>query len=421
MNDKISVITVVYNDVANIRETMESFFAQTWTEKEYIVIDGGSTDGTADIIKEYSDGLAYWCSEKDNGIYDAMNKGIMQTSGKWICILNSGDRFVHDTSLEKAITLADTEKADIIYGNSIADKATFNQRIVAGDDPQQLEYGPIYRHGSSLVKADIHKQYLFDLSKAGKLHYALDWEMIFRLYRAGYCFQKVDVDIEIYKEEGASNHPYLNLWYNYKITSEGRMSPKKFMFCIKLICMTWLKRSPLYEWSKALVMEVGANSIISHIPFWALRKGYLRLIGTRIGKGTFIMKKNYFINPNLLTIGEYSHVNRDCIIDARGHISIGNSVSVSHRVNIMTGSHDIQSHNFNGVFKPIVINDYVWIGVGATILQGVTIGKGAVVCAGAVVNKDIPDFAVVGGVPARVLGQRNKNIEYKCKWETPFT
>ena len=71
MSNKISVITVVYNDVANIRATMESFFSQTWEDKEYIVIDGGSTDGTADIIKEYAPRLAYWCSEKDNGIYDA--------------------------------------------------------------------------------------------------------------------------------------------------------------------------------------------------------------------------------------------------------------------------------------------------------------------------------------------------------------
>ena len=74
--DKISVITVVYNDVAHIRETMESFFSQTWENKEYIVIDGGSTDGTVDVIREYADRLAYWCSEKDDGIYDAMNKGI---------------------------------------------------------------------------------------------------------------------------------------------------------------------------------------------------------------------------------------------------------------------------------------------------------------------------------------------------------
>ena len=79
--NKISVITVVYNNVADIRQTMESFFAQTWAEKEYIVIDGGSSDGTVDVIKEYSDRLAYWCSEPDEGLYHAMNKGIVQAIG----------------------------------------------------------------------------------------------------------------------------------------------------------------------------------------------------------------------------------------------------------------------------------------------------------------------------------------------------
>ena len=76
MRNKVSVITVVFNDVSNIRATIESFFAQTWAEKEYIIIDGGSTDGTVEIIKEYADRLAFWCSEKDKGIFDAMNKGI---------------------------------------------------------------------------------------------------------------------------------------------------------------------------------------------------------------------------------------------------------------------------------------------------------------------------------------------------------
>ena len=68
--NSISVITVVFNDVKHIRETMESFFSQSWEDKEYIVIDGGSTDGTVDIIQEYSDRLAFWCSEKDDGIYE---------------------------------------------------------------------------------------------------------------------------------------------------------------------------------------------------------------------------------------------------------------------------------------------------------------------------------------------------------------
>ena len=69
--EKISVITVVYNDVSHIRQTIDSFLCQTWSEKELIVIDGGSTDGTADIIRQYSGQIAYWCSEPDGGIYDA--------------------------------------------------------------------------------------------------------------------------------------------------------------------------------------------------------------------------------------------------------------------------------------------------------------------------------------------------------------
>ena len=93
MSNKISVITVVFNDKAHIRQTMESFFSQTWEDKEYIVIDGGSTDGTADIINEYSNRLAFWCSEPDGGIYDAMNKGISHAKGEWINFLNSGDLY----------------------------------------------------------------------------------------------------------------------------------------------------------------------------------------------------------------------------------------------------------------------------------------------------------------------------------------
>lgn len=133
------------------------------------------------------------------------------------------------------------------------------------------------------------------------------------------------------------------------------------------------------------------------------------------------MKKNYLMNANLISIGEFSHINHDCIIDARAQVRIGNSVSISHRVNIMTGSHDVDNKNFQGLFKPITIEDYAWIGIGATILQGVTIGKGAVVCAGAVVTKDVPAYAIVAGVPARKIKIRSKELDYFCEWETPLT
>lgn len=101
--EKVSVITVVFNDVKHIKGTMESFFSQTYENKEYIVIDGGSTDGTKEIIERYADRLAYWCSEPDGGIYDAMNKGISHATGGWINFLNCGDRFCADDTIEKVM------------------------------------------------------------------------------------------------------------------------------------------------------------------------------------------------------------------------------------------------------------------------------------------------------------------------------
>jgi acetyltransferase-like isoleucine patch superfamily enzyme len=414
MNSKISVITVVFNDVANIRKTMESFFSQTWKDKEYIVIDGGSTDGTVEVIKEFSDKLAYWCSEKDEGIYDAMNKGIAHCVGDWINILNSGDSYVYPDSLEQALVHIDSEKVDVVYGNSLAIGQHSDKYVFASPQTSKMETDIIYRHGSSLIKTTVQKKYLYDLNKRKKLGYALDWDMIYRVYKAGYKFQKVDVTIEAYQEEGISNNIFKSTWYNYLVISQGEFSFKKFVFFIKKIAFAIFHKSFLYPCVRAFAAEYMVNDILPHIPFWSWRKYYLKRIRMKIGKGTFIMKKNYLIYPWLISIGEHSHINRGCVLDGRGTIFIGNNVSISHNVNIITGSHDIQSQRFDGIFESIVIEDYAWLGVGCTILNNVHIGKGAVVCAGAVVTKDVPDYDVVAGIPAKKISERNHDIEYHC-------
>lgn len=421
INNKISVITVVYNDVNHIRETMESFFSQTWENKEYIVIDGGSSDGTAEIIKEYSDKIAYWCSEKDNGIYDAMNKGISHVTGDWIGILNSGDYYTTTKALENAMSINNISNVDVIYGNSIEIGSEKYCKKEASRDYRKLEFSPIYRHGSSLIRTSVQKKFLYNTSKKEELGYALDWDMIYRVFKSGYNFKKVDAYIECYRVDGVSNHQIKNLWYNYIITSQNKFSLKKALFLIKGVFVYGIKKSSIYKWIKAFVMELMVNDILPCIPFWRLRKLYLSIVRMKIGKGTFIMKRNYFINPNRIKIGTNSHINRGCTIDGRGYITIGDNVSISHNVCIMTGSHDINSNNFLGEFEKIIIEDYAWIGVGAIILQGVRIGKGAVVCSGAVVTKNIDDYCIVAGVPAKKIGERRKNLNYQCKWNTPFT
>jgi len=400
---------------------MESFFSQTWEDKEYIVIDGGSTDGTADIIKEYAERLVYWCSEGDHGIYDAMNKGISHATGEWVNILNSGDYYATNNSLEKAITnTKDIDNVEVIYGNSI--EISDKQKMVeADDDVSLLEMRPIYRHGSSLVRRNILTKFPFDLSKEKKLGFSLDWNQIFQIYKAGYRFKKSDATIQIYALDGTSNQILKSLKYNYKITTQYGFSLKKLCFYLKCMLYQHLCNSWMYKLAHAFLMEYIVNDILPHIPFWAIRKQILKCSKLKIGKESFIMKRNYFLSPSKVVIGEHTTINRGCFIDGRGGINIGNNVSISHEVKIVTGSHDVNSTNFQDKYLPINIHDYAWLGVGCTILQDVTIGKGAVVSAGAVVTKDVADYDIVAGIPAKKIGTRNNNLKYKCIWDAPFT
>ena len=156
------------------------------------------------------------------------------------------------------------------------------------------------------------------------------------------------------------------------------------------------------------------NHIVLHIPCKTIRILFMKMVGMKIGKRTQIDMSNYFIAPYKICLGNNCHINQSCFIDGRGGIKINNNVSISHYCRLVTGSHDIQDSHFSYKSSPIVINDFVWIGIGSTILAGVTIGKGAVICAGSVVTKSVPDFAIVAGIPAKIIGTRNNELDYKC-------
>lgn len=163
------------------------------------------------------------------------------------------------------------------------------------------------------------------------------------------------------------------------------------------------------------------NKIIMKFPIRGVRLFWLKYImRMKVGKKTFIDMDSYFMQPWKIKIGNHTHVNRDCFIDARNNISIGDSVSISHRVNLVTGAHDVNDEKFKYKGAPIIIGDYVFIGVGATVLQGVEIGKGAVICANACVTKNVPPFSIVAGIPAKVIGKRNESLNYTCNPQTFF-
>lgn len=117
---KISIITVVYNAVKTVEETIKSVLAQSYQNIEFLIIDGGSTDGTLDILKRYSNPKISWISEPDKGIYDAMNKGIRMAKGEWIYFLGADDTFYNDQVLSDIFENPDYANVDLIYGNVYA-------------------------------------------------------------------------------------------------------------------------------------------------------------------------------------------------------------------------------------------------------------------------------------------------------------
>src|SRR5574344_362751 len=117
-NIKISIITIVYNDLKHIESTMLSVLNQTYQNIEYIVIDGASVDGTVEVIKKYAERLSYWVSEKDRGIYDAMNKGLRAATGDFVWFINSGDQVYDPATVENLVACIDND-TDVVYGENV--------------------------------------------------------------------------------------------------------------------------------------------------------------------------------------------------------------------------------------------------------------------------------------------------------------
>src|SRR3989338_1938976 len=160
---------------------------------------------------------------------------------------------------------------------------------------------------------------------------------------------------------------------------------------------------------------------VGYFPIHWVRKLVYMLAGIEIGDGSTLHMWACFYDPSQITIGDDSIIGDHAFIDGRAKVMIGNHVDIASSVMIYNGKHDYESEDFRPVFSPVVIKDYVFIGARVIIQPGVSIGIGGIVAAGAVVAQDVPDFAIVGGVPAKVIGERKrKNLHYKLGWARLF-
>lgn len=199
----ITVITVVLNGEKYLEETIQSVINQTYPNVEYIIVDGGSTDGTLDIIKKYEDKIDYWVSEKDNGIYDAMNKGLRVALGKWIGFLGSDD-YYEATALEELIkSFYIDDEVEVLYGNS---KVLLGNQLLYIRNPtsniKEIEKSFIFFHPDSIAKINLYKK-LGYYDNSYKI--AGDYDFFLRAYFNGAKFKKVETIALNFRISGTSS------------------------------------------------------------------------------------------------------------------------------------------------------------------------------------------------------------------------
>ena len=195
---KISIITVCRNNEIGLRKTIDSVISQTYEDLEYIIIDGGSTDGTINIIAEYQKQFPIiLVSEKDEGIYDAMNKGANLATGDWLNFMNAGDTFYDKDSINRVIPFLKDE-FDIVYGNTEIVYKDF-KTIKDEPEPGKLWMGRI-PHQSSFIKSSTMKKY--DYNKDNKI--VADLEFFMSVYHNGGKIEKINQIISSFAKDGVT-------------------------------------------------------------------------------------------------------------------------------------------------------------------------------------------------------------------------
>ena len=199
---KLSIITINYNNKNGLQKTIDSVISQTFKDFEWIIIDGGSTDGSKELIEKYSSYINYWISEPDKGIYNAMNKGIVQAKGEYLQFLNSGDALYSNNILTE---IFQTElHGDIIYGDAIFVKKDNTQQLIKYNRPLSLSYfiaGNVINHQASFIKRELFNESLYNEN----LKLVSDWEFWIHQAIKGKSFQYLEKTVVLFDFTGLTS------------------------------------------------------------------------------------------------------------------------------------------------------------------------------------------------------------------------
>ncbi|MBC7919807.1 MAG: glycosyltransferase [Ferruginibacter sp.] len=232
-----SIITVAYNDAVNLEKTIQNVLSQTCGDFEYVIVDGGSKDGSVDVIKKYEDRIDLWVSEKDKGICDAMNKGVLLAKGEYINFMNAGDSFYDARVLDNVREALLAEKVDILYGKVMkqsSEKSELHYESGGEMSPQSFFMSIPICHQAAFAKRSLFSTLgLFD----EKFPVAFDYAWFARYYHATQSFKKfrfIDKIIANYLDGG-------NSFIKKNQTDRERLAIAKKYFSRYYLMLNYLK------------------------------------------------------------------------------------------------------------------------------------------------------------------------------------
>ena len=202
----LSIVTINFNNKEGLKITIDSVLKQSYYDFEYIIIDGGSNDGSIDVIKEYAKDIDFWVSEPDNGIYNAMNKGLSHCSGEWVYFLNSGDTFYNEEVLTSIVFDEALENVGAIYGRykfySRYNELKLNDVKHPFTESNKKFRGMGFSHQSVFVRTKLAQEIGFD----ERFKLCADYNMMMQLHKKGYIFKRDNTIIAVCDGRGGTSY-----------------------------------------------------------------------------------------------------------------------------------------------------------------------------------------------------------------------
>lgn len=424
---KISIVTINLNRRDELRCTLESLKRQSDKDFELVVVDGGSIDGSLTELESYGSIITFRISERDQGIWDAWNKGIGIATGDVIALLNAGDEY-HPEVVRKIREFYDSSPPDwertILTGRVILVR---NGAIVK-------EIGNRIRHNPRLSLGFAHpgmvatKQVYREVGLYARVSIASDSDFILRCLKAGVEFRPADFVVYMDNSgisQRAATEGYAQ--YTAALVRHG--------YCGK--SMAALLRSTYWAYR-----TLGASSLLRAISPYAanlrhvgirlmnlfqracffrpVRRWALWVLGLRVHPSSFISPWVTLYRRGNVSVGAGSVINRDVTIDNRDVVTIGKGCTISYGVRIITAGHDVDSPYFDFRARPVTLEDHVVIFAGVTVQPGALLRRGVTVLPGSVISGDTVENGIYGGVPAKLLRTRRSTPKHTFDYHRPF-